>query len=153
MRHKMSHVCRSWDKMVCLLHTQHTLDPGLRVVQQIWFEILLFNGQKFHFLDSDFFPSSGLLHSGVIQWHYKEPQLVIYWGYRLPGSTTPVTHLDKVKTVVQLDIRCSGLFAQLVLADKWVSLFLLFLHLLGTYMTGIISIKIKNTRNYVTAVE
>ena len=43
------HVCRFWEKTVCLLHTQHTLDSGLCLVQQIWFEILLFRWQKVHF--------------------------------------------------------------------------------------------------------
>lgn len=34
---------------MCLLQTQHTLDPCLCVVQQIWFEILLFSVLKVHF--------------------------------------------------------------------------------------------------------
>jgi len=128
MIYKIPHVCRFLRKDS--VHVAHPAYPGPRpmcsstdVIRDSavqWTESSL--------RDSVLFPSSGLLHCDVIQWHYKEPQLMTHWGCRRPGGTTPVTHLDKFKTVVQLDTWCSDFFAQLVLAAKWVSLFLRWVH-------------------------
>jgi hypothetical protein len=145
-----------WDKTVCLLHTQYIVDPGLCVVQQIWFEILLFSGQKVHFwILYSFLPlvffilaSNSDITKNHRWWHTEDmdcQEVRRWWHFwtRLKQWYN-LTHSVPVFLHSLYWLTNGSLYLTLILIP-----FPPFRHL--WFVTAIISIKIKNIRNYVNA--
>lgn len=145
-----------WDKTACLLHTQHILDAGLCVVQQIWFEILLFSGQKVHFwILYSFLPPVFFIlvsHSDITKnhrwWHIEDidcQEVRRRWHI----WTRLKQWYNWIHSVPVFCTACTGWQMALSILTLILILLTPFRHL--WFMTAIISIKIKNTRNYVNA--